>query len=57
MYKYIKEKLPSSFYGIVSQFVGPDRTQRIIKKQIFKPFPIIFLTRIWNSVPIDIRNF
>ena len=27
MYKYIKEKLPSSFYGIVSQFVGPDGTQ------------------------------
>ena len=53
MYKYVKEKLPSS------PFVEPNRTQsfklELIRNKYLKPFPKIFLTRIWNSVPMNIK--
>ena len=60
MYKYIKEKLPSSFNGMFNNpFVEPNRTQsfklELIKNKYLKPFPKIFLTRIWNSVSMTIK--
>ena len=59
MYKYVKEKLPSSFNGMLAPFVEPDRTQsfklELIRNKYLKPFPKIFLTRIWNSVPMNIK--
>ena len=59
MYKYIKEILPSSFNGMFAPFVEPNRTQsfklELIRNKYLKPFPKIFLTRIWNSVPMNIK--
>ena len=52
-------KLPSSFNGMFAPFVEPNRTQsfklELIRIKYLKPFPKIFLTRIWNSVPMNIK--
>ena len=59
MYKYIKEKLPSSFNGMFAPFVEPNKTQssklELIRNKYLKPFPKLFLTRIWNCVPMNIK--
>ena len=59
MYKYIKEKLPSSLNEMFFPFVEPNRTQsfklELVRNKYLKPFPKIFLTRIWNSVPMNIK--
>ena len=60
MYKYIEEKLLSSFNEIFAPFVESNRTQssnlELVRNKYLKPFPKIFLTRIRSSVPIVLMN-
>ena len=50
MYKYIKEKLPSSFNEMFAPFLEPYRTQsfklELLRNKYLKPFPKIFFMRI-----------
>ena len=62
MYKYIKEKLPSSFNGMFAPFVEPVEPNRtlnfkleLVRNKYLKPFPKIFLTKVFNSVPMNIK--
>ena len=59
MFNYIEEKLSSSFSGMCVPFVEPYKTQsfklEFVNNKYFKPFPKICLTRIWNSVPMNIK--
>ena len=59
MFNYKEEKFPSSFSGMCVPFVEPYKTQsfklEFVNNKYFKPFPKICLTRIWNSVPMNIK--
>ena len=48
-----------NFNGMFAPFVEPYRTQsfklELVRNKYLKPFPKIFLTRIWNSVPMNIK--
>ena len=59
MFNYIEEKLHSSFSGMFVSFVEPYKTQsfklEFVNNKYFKPFSKLFLTRILNSVPMNIK--
>jgi len=60
MYKYFNSKLPLSFIDMFIPLAEPNRTKsfklEFIRNKHLETFPKVFIPRIWNSIPLDIKH-
>ena len=60
MFKYNKRFLPESFNDMFIPLAEPNRTNsyrlELFKFKLLKSFPNVYLPKIWNSMPHDVKN-
>lgn len=59
IYKYFNNKLPNSFTNMFEPLAEPNRTRGLklerTKYKGLETFPKVFLPKLWNSTPIEIK--
>jgi len=60
MFKYMNGKLPLSFNGMFIALAEPNRTKsyklELVNSKYLESFPTVYLTRTWNSIPLEIKS-
>ena len=59
MFKFMNNKLPSSFNGMFKPLSGANRTNSLtsekIKKNCYEYFPKVLLIKLWNHISLNIK--